>query len=229
MAPSTPSILHLDADTAFSQQAFDRIGNDGNETSTTTTMGPEIYFHLSPQASLIGTQNQQGRMLINSGTTLLKNTRWAMDFLALWWYGRCDHKAQLSLWNVFYETWSAWTMNVPSGSNDDEDEDEQEPTTTLATNHTESNNIVAQWAYLYHLTMMKLFMNFRKYGRKIQTSWEVAEKEKRTAKSRRGTPSVDDAYDDTYDYPSHTNTTLYNGGDQTLQPVLEWQWSCHTF
>ena len=189
--PSTHSVLFLDTDTAFCG-SFDRLDE----------VEPETYLEISPQASLIGTQDWRGTMLMNSEMIILKNTRWTRDFLALWWYGRCGHKDQLSLLNVLYATWSAWT--TLSGE------------TTEAASTTSD---VTHWAYpgqifyFYKGAMKKLIENFRQYGHGIQKGWEAVEK---TRLSRR--EKISAISDHTYEYLVPTNTTLFHGGEKSLKP-----------
>ena len=128
---TTPSFLFLDADTEFTKLAFDRIrvGQNNNTTINTSTtndgddvLGPESYLDLSSQVSIMATQNEKGKMLLNSGimlirkipTTLSQNsdsssTSFIHDFCALWWYTRCGHKDQLALWLIMFATFSAAT------------------------------------------------------------------------------------------------------------------------
>ena len=137
------SIFYLDADSSFNRAAFELIGDD-----ELNGIGPESYFGLSPQASLVATTNENGRSLMNSGAMILRDTRWAREFSSLWWYGRCGSQDQLSLWLTLYATWSAWTEGQK------------------------------QFAYPgeiffdYATAKNKLFMHFRKYVHSLQASWE---------------------------------------------------------
>lgn len=191
------SIFFLDADSDFTAKAFDLIED------IDLSVGPEAYLGLSPQASLMGTQNVKGKMLMNSGLFILRNTQWSRDFAALWWYARCGEKDQLALWIILFATFSAWTSmpdeaNVPRNSDD-----------TMA---------AAQFAYPgqsffnYDQANTKTFGHFRKHGHAIQATWEAV-----VENSKRGNHTVDD----TYHLPVPTNTKLYNGGTfPGLRPVL---------
>jgi hypothetical protein len=128
---TTPSFLFLDADTEFTKLAFDRIrvGQNNNTTINTGTtndgddvLGPESYLDLSSQVSIMATQNEKGKMLLNSGIMLIRkiptplsqnsdssSTSFIHDFCALWWYTRCGHKDQLALWLIMFATFSAAT------------------------------------------------------------------------------------------------------------------------
>ena len=133
---TTPSFLFLDADTEFTKLAFDRIrvgrkgGRQNNNTTTNTSttndgddvLGPESYLDLSSQVSIMATQHEKGKMLLNSGIMLIRkipttpsqnsdssSTSFIHDFCALWWYTRCGHKDQLALWLIMFATFSAAT------------------------------------------------------------------------------------------------------------------------
>lgn len=105
------SFFFMDADSEFTITAFERLDNEDNDG-----IGPETYFELSPQASLVATQNVKGKMLMNSGLMLVRSTRWAKEISAMWWFARCGHKDQLTLWLVLYASFSALTTDLEPGS-----------------------------------------------------------------------------------------------------------------
>jgi hypothetical protein len=107
--PEFRTAFFLDADISFTDEAFERMSNATNKESY--TFGPEDYFDISPQASLWGSQNTAGQIVMNGGLLGLKNTTWLHDFSALWWFSRCGHKDQRGLWLVLFATWSANTAS----------------------------------------------------------------------------------------------------------------------
>ncbi len=203
---SSRSIFYLDADTAFTPTAFERIENDKfhgkSRENLLGPIGPESFLGLSPQASLMATQNIKGKMLMNSGVMLLRDTRWSREFLALWWYGKCGSKDQLALWLVLYATFSAWTAGGESSI---------------------SIEGGTQFAYPgdiffdYSAASQKLFMHFRSNVHSLQAAWEVVVDQRRKEQTLTGIERNDE---DDYDYPVPTNTKLYNGGSENLGPKL---------
>jgi len=206
-SPSGESIFFLDADVDFTPGAFDRIdgvkiNDQSNEgVDPVEPMGPESYLDLSPQASLMAIQNGKGKMLMNSGMMILRNTKWSKDFSALWWYGRCGGKDQLSLWLVLYATCSAWTSIAAGDGPSAGTELEAEDPIQFA--------YPGQIFYEYHTASNKLFMHFRKYGHSLQAAWEAVTRQRQKVLSSNGIETEDK---DNYDYPIPTNTKLYNGG-----------------
>jgi len=204
---SGESIFLLDADADFSPGAFDRIdGVKINDQSSegvdpVEPMGPESYLDLSPQASLMAIQNTKGKMLMNSGLMILRNTKWSKDFSALWWYGRCGGKDQLSLWLVLYATFSAWTTIAAGDGPSAGTELEAEDPIQFA--------YPGQIFYEYNTASNKLFMHFRKYGYRLQGAWEAVSRQRQKVQSSN---SIETEDKDNYDYPIPTNTKLYNGG-----------------
>jgi len=200
------SIFFMDADTDFSPLAFDRIENDkkfdgvmrSEALDSLDPIGPESYLDISSQASLVGTQNTKGKMLMNSGLLVLRNTQWSRDLAALWWYVRCGSKDQLGLWLVLYATFSAWTMPAGDGSPAATKDKTDEPT---------------QFAYSgkiffdYSTATTKLFMHFRRYGHNLQAAWEAVVERQQTQSN-----GVETDNNSNYDYPIPTNIKLYNGG-----------------
>lgn len=82
----------------------------------------EDYFDLSPQASLLGSQNPSAKdqnILMNGGFLGLRrkslngngqyDDEWINDFSALWWYCRCGERDQTALWLVLFAYWSAFS------------------------------------------------------------------------------------------------------------------------
>jgi hypothetical protein len=206
------SIFFLDADSAFTPFTFERIDNDKLSSGGTTNgnkdkdiifepIGPESYLGISPQASLMGTTNLGGKMLMNSGLILLRNTQWSRDFLALWWYGRCGIKDQLSMWLVLFATFSAWTT-IPKGKI-------METTTSTTQQFAYPGDIFFDYN---SGAKKKTFMHFRKNAHLLQAAWETVTEWRRKEHKR--------ADDDDYLYPLPTNTTLYNGGSWNLGPKL---------
>jgi hypothetical protein len=212
-SPSSESILYLDADTDFTPTAFKRIGNENfngtsNESDSLAPMGPESYLDISPQASLVGTQNTAGKILMNSGIIILRDTRWSKDFLAMWWYGRCGPKDQLAMWLVLYATFSAWT--TMSGDNPlVGTQDESDVPTQFA--------YPPQVFYDYSAASNKLFMHFRRYGYGLQATWEAVVERRRKEQSEKGIETDDD---ENYYYPIPSNTKLFNGGGGEIKPKL---------
>jgi hypothetical protein len=99
LVPSFPTAFFLDADISFSDEAFLRMPRSfKNESYNSDTFGPEDYFEISPQASLWGSQNTNGYIVMNGGLLGLRNTTWTHDFSALWWFTRCGHKDQRGEW-----------------------------------------------------------------------------------------------------------------------------------
>ena len=205
---SSRSIFYLDADTAFTATAFERIENDkfhdksSNRENLLGPIGPESFLGLSPQASLMATQNIKGKMLMNSGVMLLRDTRWSRDFLALWWHGRCGSKDQLTLWLVLYATFSAWTAGGESSVS-----------VEGGTQFTYPGDVF----FDYSAANQKLFMHFRANVHSLQAAWEVVVEQRRNEQNLTGIERNDE---DEYDYPAPTNTKLYNGGSQNLGPKL---------
>ena len=207
------SIFFIDADADFTPQAFDRIANDkfqGKQRKKNLLfdpIGPESYLDISPQASLLGTQNVEGKMLMNSGLLLLRNTKWSRDLAAMWWYTRCGHKDQLGLWIILYATFSAWTTpanNEPPVSRKDK------------TDRPFQFAYSGKMFFDYKAANDKLFMHFRKYGHRLQAAWEEVVEQQRIESS-----SIEMDNNDSYDYPVPTNIKLYNGGNpEGIQPVL---------
>jgi len=207
------SVFYLDADSAFTPVAFERIEDDkfdwdrSERVDFLGPIGPESYLGLSPQASLMATQNIKGRMLMNSGLILLRDTQWAREFSALWWFGRCGYKDQLALWLVLYVTFSAWTSDGESSTSIEE----------------ENVDIPAQFAYPgdvffdYAAANQKLFMHFRSNAHSIQAAWETVIE--RQQKQRNSSDIVSNNEND-YAYPIPTNTKRYNGGSWNLGPKL---------
>jgi len=159
LSPNNGSIFYLDADTDFTLTAFKLIDNDkfnGSEKSEDPigNLGPESYLDLSPQASLVGTQNSKGKMLMNSSVLVVRDTRWSRDFMTLWWHARCGSKDQLAMWLVLYATFSAWSARP----------------TQFA--------YPGQIFFEYGTASNKLFMHFRKYAHKLQRSWKSAVRKK---------------------------------------------------
>ena len=154
MVPTVNSVIFLDADTAFTEYAFERINN----------LSPEDYLDLSPQASLMGTQNFNGQIVLNSGIMLVRNTTWSHDLCSLWWFTRCGKKDQRAIWLCLFATFSAWTAPPDSSSSNQ----------TAYSNTTD----VKQFAYPgqiffnYDVTILKALMHFRKFVHEIQNSWE---------------------------------------------------------
>lgn len=206
---SSRSIFYLDADAAFTATAFERIENDkfygksSNRENLLGPIGPESFLGLSPQASLMATQNIKGKMMMNSGVMLLRDTRWSRDFLALWWYGRCGYKDQLALWLVLYATFSAWTTAGGESSVGIEG----------GTQFAYPGDIFFDYA----AANQKLFMHFRSNVHSLQAAWEVVVEQRRKEQNLTGIERNDE---DDYDYPVPTNTKLYNGGSENLGPRL---------
>jgi hypothetical protein len=93
----------LDADIYFNTHA---------EFSERRKYHLEDYFALSPQASLLGSQNPSGKnnnILINGGFLGLRRGAWIDDFAALWWFCRCGEKDQTALWLTLFAYWSAFS------------------------------------------------------------------------------------------------------------------------
>ena len=70
---SDNSIVFLDADTSFSHTAFRQIDDDHHN------LGPESYLTVSRQASLVGSPNPHGHIVLNSGVLVLRDTQWMQD------------------------------------------------------------------------------------------------------------------------------------------------------
>jgi hypothetical protein len=94
-------LFFLDADIYFNKEAFVNLTTQQRSTATTTTTRTaqlEDWFDLSPQASLLGSQNPSGKkenILLNGGFLGLRNTSWTLDFAALWWFLRCGERDQI--------------------------------------------------------------------------------------------------------------------------------------
>ncbi len=207
------SIFYLDADSAFTLEAFRRIENDkfdGNINESDNfggPIGPESYFGLSPQASLMATQNIKGKMVMNSGLILLRDTQWAREFSALWWFGRCGYKDQLALWLVLYATFSVWTSDEKASASTEEG----------------TVDMPAQFAYPgdvffdYSAAKQKLFMHFRSNAHSIQAAWEAVVERRQKQQNSSGIERNDN---NDYMYPIPSNTKRYNGGSWNLRPKL---------
>ncbi|KAL3932012.1 MAG: hypothetical protein SGARI_004071, partial [Bacillariaceae sp.] len=84
LVPSFSTAFFLDADISFSDEAYLRMPRSfKNETYNLDSFGPEDYFDLSPQASLWGSQNTMGQIVMNGGLLGLRNSTWTHDFAAL--------------------------------------------------------------------------------------------------------------------------------------------------
>ena len=106
-------VWFVDADIYFNKEAFPS-GDAHYEP-----LSLDDYFHLSPQASLLGSQNPSGKednILINGGLLGLKGSAiepldplddWVINLSALWWYCRCGERDQIALWLLLFATWSA--------------------------------------------------------------------------------------------------------------------------
>jgi hypothetical protein len=84
-----PTAFFVDADVYMNTVAYD------HESTTSSTL--EDYFELSPQASIIGSQNPSGNddnILFNGGFLGLRNTDEMVDFASLWWYCRCGERGK---------------------------------------------------------------------------------------------------------------------------------------
>jgi hypothetical protein len=104
------SLIFLDADISFTQEAFDSIDRSEDEermgynstTSSNRPRLPEAYFDVSPQASLWGTTNEKPSIVMNSAVMGLRRTDWTDQNLALWWYvcpSAIVLKRKIELWN----------------------------------------------------------------------------------------------------------------------------------
>ena len=108
-----PRAWFVDADIYFNREAFPSTNTESPER----VMSLDDYFDISPQASLLGSQNPSGKsenILINGGLLGLRNRSnkdnnddWVLDFSALWWYCRCGERDQIALWLLLFATWSA--------------------------------------------------------------------------------------------------------------------------
>ena len=179
---SSKSFIFMDADTDFTQIAFERIKAS---SSTATALGPETYLDLSPQASITGTQNMNGGIVMNSGIMIVRETKASRDISALWWYARCGKKDQLALWLILFATFSAWT--TPISPELDAEQQFSYP---------------GQIFYDYDAAKNKGLMHFnKKGGTYIQNAWKNLVEQQQNK----------DDYDD-YNFPRPTDIDLYNGG-----------------
>lgn len=95
LVPSLSTAFFLDADISFTNDAFLRMHRSfKDDRHNMNSFGPEDYFEISPQASLWGSQNTRGQIVMNGGLLGLRNNSWTHDFCALWWFTRCGHKDQ---------------------------------------------------------------------------------------------------------------------------------------
>ena len=107
-------VWFVDADIFFNGVAF-----PGRVESGHPPLSLDDYFDISPQASLLGSQNPSGfdnNILINGGLLGLKGSSiepsdplddWVNNLSALWWYCRCGERDQIALWLLLFATWSA--------------------------------------------------------------------------------------------------------------------------
>jgi hypothetical protein len=93
LVPNLSTAFFLDADISFTNDAFLRMKRSFLDERD-DSFGPEDYFEISPQASLWGSQNTRGQIVMNGGLLGLRNSSWTHDFCALWWFSRCGHKDQ---------------------------------------------------------------------------------------------------------------------------------------
>lgn len=201
-AEAAKSFFYMDADSDFTLKAFEHIDNEFN-----SGIGPESYLDLSPQASLLATQNTKGKMLMNSGLMLIRNTRWSKDMSAMWWYARCGEKDQLALWLVLFASFSAWTTDV-NGASDEAVMAEEKP----------QFGYPGQIFFSYGAASKKTFLHFRNHAHAIQHAWEALVKEHKT---KNQTDKDDSKDQQQYDMPIPTDTQLFNGGTYPgLKPVL---------
>lgn len=106
-------VWFVDADIYFNKEAFPINEQDDERQSL------DDYFHISPQAALLGSQNPSGKednILINGGLLGLRGSAnepidplddWVTNLSALWWYCRCGERDQIALWLLLFATWSA--------------------------------------------------------------------------------------------------------------------------
>ena len=106
-------IWFVDADIFFNKEAF-----PNNEKLGKDPISLDDYFGISPQASLLGSQNPSGstdNILINGGLLGLRGSAvepddpfddWVLNLSALWWYCRCGERDQIALWLLLFATWS---------------------------------------------------------------------------------------------------------------------------
>lgn len=108
----TNTVLYIDSDAWFSDEAFAKIDS----------LGPEDYFQLSPHASLFGNQNKVGgkKIVMNGGLLGMRNTTWVHNWSALWWFTRCGRRDQRGLWLTLFADWSASTERKLANSKEDE-------------------------------------------------------------------------------------------------------------
>ncbi|KAL7546235.1 hypothetical protein ACHAWF_009570 [Thalassiosira exigua] len=122
-------VWFADADTLFDFWAFPpaAAADDDENGATEAEMSLDDYFDLSPQASLLGSQNPSQTdtpILMNGGLLGLRGRSprdrdgddWIRDFSALWWYCRCGDRDQGALWLTLFATWSAESDDGGGGS-----------------------------------------------------------------------------------------------------------------
>ena len=124
-------VWFLDADVYFNKEAFPsprshKSSNivQGGIDDESEPMSLDDYFALSPQASLLGSQNpsgKEGNILINGGLLGLRGSAtepddplddWVLNLSSLWWYCRCGERDQIALWLLLYATWSAESSTI---------------------------------------------------------------------------------------------------------------------
>jgi hypothetical protein len=149
-------------------------------------LSPEDYLNLSPQASLMGTQNINGQILLNTGVMLARNTTWSHDLFSLWWFTRCGYKDQRAIWLCLFATFSAWT--APTIAPHD---------ITTGPNITKFQQFTypGQIFFNYDVTILKALMHFRKFAHEIQKTWEQL------------------ARQDSFLYPQPANIHEFDGGN----------------
>lgn len=95
--PTVKAIAYVDADAVVANESL--IPADFLEAA-----GPDV--------DLVGTSDSYSAggkpfVVLNGGVWVLRNSRWAKEFLYLWWTYRCGNWDQLALWRTLFELWRA--------------------------------------------------------------------------------------------------------------------------
>ena len=198
-------VWFVDADIFFNGEAF--LGSHDDDD----ILSLDDYFDISPQASLLGSQNPSGKdenILINGGLLGLRSkssksneSDWILDFSALWWYCRCGERDQIALWLLLFATWSA-----ESTSSD---------TTTTIDNRSSLFSYPGVIFESYLFAWYGVIPHARRFLPQLQQSWMNYS----AAAAAATTPTASSSTSSSW-RTAPTNATLFDGGHGFLKSSL---------
>jgi len=203
------TVFFVDADVYLNAYAFESLARHEQQQQQPQTYAQlDDMFELSPQASLLGSQNPSGKdwnILLNGGFLGLRNDEWIRDFSALWWYCRCGVRDQNSLWLVLFAQWSAMSNEMKSFL-------ESLEATTYNNDGDNRLETIQTFSYPgmmfdhYEFARAGVMPYSRQFLPKLQALWKsywsVVPKTSKTAKATISTSSMS----------VPTNVDLFNGG-----------------